>query len=64
MSADEKKTTKKDEDVSDDKDTQGHNIFATQDYYFQRSREREAEVERELRRREREKEARNAKRGR
>ena len=44
----------------EEKDVEGHNIFATQDYYFQRSHERNAEVERDARQRERAKEAEKA----
>ena len=54
---------KKNPDVTEDeKDVEGHNIFATQDYYFQRTHERNADVEREARQRERAREAEKAKR--
>lgn len=46
----------------EDKDVEGHNIFATQDYYFQRTHERNVDAEREARARERAKEAEKAKR--
>ena len=46
----------------EEKDVQGHNIFATQDYYFQRTHERNVDVERDARQRERAKEAEKAKR--
>lgn len=48
----------------EEKDVEGHNIFATQDYYFQRTHERNAEVERDARQRERAKEAEKAKKDR
>jgi hypothetical protein len=57
MSQDENKKP----DVEEEKDVEGHNIFATQDYYFQRTHERNAEVERDARSRERAKEAEKAK---
>lgn len=54
---------KRNPDVAEDeKDVEGHNIFATQDYYFQRTHERNADVEREARQRERAREAEKAKR--
>jgi hypothetical protein len=54
---------KRNPDVPEDEnDVEGHNIFATQDYYFQRTHERNADVEREARQRERAREAEKAKR--
>jgi hypothetical protein len=50
------------EGAEDEKDVEGHNIFATQDYYFQRTHERNTEVERDARQRERAREAEKAKR--
>ncbi len=51
-------------DVEEEKDTEGHNIFATQDYYTQRTHERNAEIERDVRQRERSKEAEKVKKDR
>jgi hypothetical protein len=60
MSTDEKKN----KDASEEQDTEGHNIFATHDYYTQRIHERQAEIDRDVRLRERAKEAEKAKRNR
>ena len=40
-----------------DKDVEGHNIFATQDYYTQRNIDRRSEMDRDIRERQRAKEA-------
>lgn len=40
-----------------DKDVEGHNIFATQDYYTQRNIDRRQEIDRDVRERQRAKEA-------
>jgi hypothetical protein len=61
MASDEKPTTNP-EPSDEEKDVEGHNIFATQDYYFQRTHERNTDVERDARQRERAKEAEKAKR--
>jgi hypothetical protein len=61
MSQDE---NRKPDDVEEEKDVEGHNIFATQDYYFQRTHERNAEIDRDVRARERAKEAEKAKKDR
>lgn len=63
MSTEEKKSKNKNPDVgggTEDQDTVGHNVFATQDYFFQRNRDRQAEIERDIRERERAKEARES----
>ena len=41
----------------EDKDVEGHNIFATQDYYTQRNIDRRQEIDRDVRERQRAKEA-------
>jgi hypothetical protein len=61
MSQDE---NRKPDDVEEETDVEGHNIFATQDYYFQRTHERNAEIDRDVRARERAKEAEKAKKDR
>lgn len=43
--------------AEEEEDVEGHNIFATQDYYSQRSHDRNAEIERDARARERAREA-------
>ncbi len=50
--------------VDEDEDTEGHNVFATFDYYSQRGRDRQSEIERESRQREQAREAREAKKNR
>lgn len=40
-----------------DKDVEGHNIFATHDYYVQRNVDRRSEIDRDVRERQRAKEA-------
>jgi hypothetical protein len=50
--------------VEEEQDTEGHNVFATFDYYSQRSRDRQSEIERESRQREQAREAREAKKNR
>jgi hypothetical protein len=50
------------EDQAEEKDVEGHNIFATHDYYVQRNTDRRAEVERDARDRARARQAEDAKR--
>jgi hypothetical protein len=45
------------EDTDQDKDVEGHNIFATHDYYVQRNIDRRSEIDRDVRERQRAKEA-------
>ena len=45
------------EEQGDDKDVEGHNIFATHDYYVQRNVDRKSEIDRDVRERQRAKEA-------
>jgi hypothetical protein len=45
------------EDEGQDKDVEGHNIFATHDYYVQRNIDRRSEIDRDLKDRQRAKEA-------
>jgi hypothetical protein len=45
------------EDEGQDKDVEGHNIFATHDYYVQRNIDRRSEIDRDVRERQRAKEA-------
>lgn len=45
------------EDQDQDKDVEGHNIFATHDYYVQRNMDRRSEIDRDVRERQRAKEA-------
>lgn len=51
---------KRNPETPEEKDVEGHNIFATQDYYRQLNHERSAQIEREARQRERAKEAQDA----
>jgi len=54
----EKEETKRQGGEEDqDKDVEGHNIFATQDYYTQRNIDRRSEIDRDVRERQRAKEA-------
>jgi hypothetical protein len=54
----EKETTNRQGDEGEqDKDVEGHNIFATQDYYTQRNIDRRSEMDRDIRERQRAKEA-------
>jgi hypothetical protein len=46
---------------TEEDDTEGHNLFATFDYYTERHRDRQAEIERDVRKRQQEQEARNNK---
>jgi hypothetical protein len=50
------------EEPEQELDTEGHNIFATHDYYVQRNTDRRAEVERDARDRARARQAEDAKR--
>ncbi len=45
------------EEEGQDKDVEGHNIFATHDYYVQRNVDRRSEIDRDVRDRQRVKEA-------
>ena len=45
------------EDKDQDKDVEGHNIFATHDYYVQRNIDRRSDIDRDVRERQRAKEA-------
>ena len=51
---------KRNPETPEEEDVEGHNIFATQDYFRQVSHERSAQVEREARQREAAKEAKDA----
>ncbi len=53
MAKDEQSKPEGDEKGTDDKDVEGHNIFATQDYYTQRNIDRRSEIDRDVRERER-----------
>jgi hypothetical protein len=53
----EEETNKQAEELTDEKDVEGHNIFATHDYYVQRNIDRRSEIDRDLRDRQRAKEA-------
>jgi len=54
----EKEETKRQGGEEDqDKDVEGHNIFATQDYYTQRNIDRKSDIDRDIRERQRAKEA-------
>lgn len=55
--ADEETKREGGEDKDQDKDVEGHNIFATQDYYMQRNIDRRSEIDRDVRERQRAKEA-------
>ena len=52
------------EEEGQDKDVEGHNIFATHDYYVQRNIDRRSEIARDVRERQRAKEAEDKKKGR
>ena len=52
------------EEEDQDKDVEGHNIFATHDYYTQRNIDRRSEIDRDVRERQRAKEAEDKKKGR
>ena len=52
------------EEEGQDKDVEGHNIFATHDYYTQRNIDRRSEIDRDVRERQRAKEAEDKKKGR
>ncbi len=45
------------EEEDQDKDVEGHNIFATHDYYVQRNIDRRSDIDRDVRERQRAKEA-------
>ena len=45
------------EEQDQDKDVEGHNIFATHDYYVQRNIDRRSDIDRDIRERQRAKEA-------
>ena len=46
-----------DEEPEQDSDVEGHNIFATHDYYVQRNLDRRSEMDRDIKDRQRAKEA-------
>jgi len=52
------------EDQDQDKDVEGHNIFATHDYYVQRNIDRRTEIDRDVRDRQRAKQAEDSKKNR
>ncbi len=52
------------EEQDQDKDVEGHNIFATQDYYVQRNIDRRNDIDRDVRERQRAKEAEDKKKNR
>jgi hypothetical protein len=64
MANDEKTKAQGDEQPGDEKDVEGHNIFATHDYYVQRNMDRRSEIDRDLRDRQRAKEAEDRKKNR
>jgi hypothetical protein len=55
--AKEEETKKQGEETTEEKDVEGHNIFATHDYYVQRNIDRRSEIDRDVRERQRAKEA-------
>jgi hypothetical protein len=59
--SDEQTKPQTDEEQDQDKDVEGHNIFATQDYYTQRNIDRRADIDRDVRERQRAKEAEESK---
>lgn len=52
------------EEQDQDKDVEGHNIFATHDYYVQRNIDRRSDIDRDVRDRQRAKEAEEQKKNR
>ncbi|HEY5519959.1 MAG TPA: hypothetical protein VIK08_04815 [Candidatus Limnocylindrales bacterium] len=64
MAKDEQTKSPGGEEPTDDKDVEGHNIFATQDYYLQRNIDRRTEIDRDVRERERAREAEQKKKNR
>jgi hypothetical protein len=65
MAKDEQTKRESGEVEDQDKDVEGHNIFATHDYYVQRNIDRRTEIDRDVRERQRAKEAEeNKKKGR
>jgi hypothetical protein len=57
MAKDEQTKPKGGEEPADDKDVEGHNIFATHDYYTQRNIDRRSELDRDIREKQRAHEA-------
>jgi len=55
--AKDEQTKRKGGEKPEDKDVEGHNIFATHDYYVQRNIDRRTEIDRDVRERQRAKEA-------
>ena len=53
----EEETKRQGGEEDQDKDVEGHNIFATHDYYVQRNIDRRQEIDRDVRERQRAKEA-------
>jgi len=64
MAKDEQTKPQAGEEPGDEKDVEGHNIFATHDYYVQRNLDRRSEMDRDLRDRQRAKEAEERKKNR
>lgn len=62
MGKDEETKPQAGETQDEDQDVEGHNIFATHDYYVQRNQDRRVEVDRDVRDRARAREAEEAKR--
>jgi len=57
MAKDEQTKREGGEGSEDEKDVEGHNIFATHDYYVQRNIDRRAEMDRDIREKQRAREA-------
>jgi len=55
--AKKEETKRQGDDKGQDKDVEGHNIFATHDYYVQRNIDRRSDLDRDIRDRQRAKEA-------
>jgi hypothetical protein len=64
MAKDEQTKPETGEGQDQDKDVEGHNIFATHDYYVQRNIDRRTEIDRDVRERQRAKEAEDSKKNR
>jgi len=57
MAKDEQTKSEGTDEPGDEKDVEGHNIFATQDYFQQRNIDRRTELDRDIRERQRAREA-------
>ena len=57
MAKDEQTKSKGGKEPADDKDVEGHNIFATHDYYVQRNIDRRSDIDRDIREKQRAREA-------